>query len=108
MKISKVPMVLTEGEPPWYHQMYLEDGKLAERWVQYEEGDMPEEEPEEMEEGEEGEEETNEPNIIYKSNCPSLFTPWYFCVKCNKRLGLDNIYCPGCGEKKNWENIKEG
>ena len=57
--------------------------------------------------GETKPEEMNEPNIIYKSQCPSLIPPWYFCMKCNKRLGMDNVYCPGCGEKKNWENIKE-
>lgn len=46
MKISTVPMALREGEPPWYHEMVPENGKWVERWVQYEEGDLPEEEPE--------------------------------------------------------------
>ena len=46
MKISKTPMALAEGEPPWYHQIHLEDGKWVERWVQYEEGEMTEEDDE--------------------------------------------------------------
>ncbi len=101
MKISKVPMALIEGEPPWYHQMVPENGTLVERWVQYEEGDLPEEEPEDEPE------EVNEPNIIYKSNCPSLIPPWYFCMGCNYRLGLGYVYCPMCGIKLNWDTILE-
>ena len=49
-----------------------------------------------------------EPNITYKSKCPLLFQPWYFCMKCDYRLSLDYVYCPKCGTKLNWENVKEG
>ena len=101
MKISTVPMALIEGEPPWYHRMVLENGTWVERWVQYEEGDLPEEETEDEPE------KVNEPNIIYKSHCPSLIAPWYFCVGCDYRLGLDHVYCPKCGTKLNWDTILE-
>ena len=92
MKISKVPMALKEGEAPWYHKICLEDGKWVERWVQYEEGDPPEE---------------DEPNIIFKSNCPSLIPPWYYCKTCNYRLSLDFVYCPKCGTALDWEHVEE-
>ena len=47
-----------------------------------------------------------EPSIIYKSRCPSLFPKWYFCARCDYRLSLDYIYCPKCGKKLNWEQVK--
>lgn len=45
-------------------------------------------------------------NIIFKSRCPELFPPWYFCMKCDYRLSLDHVYCPNCGKKLNWNNVK--
>ena len=47
-------------------------------------------------------------SIIYKSRCPSLFPPWYYCMKCDYRLSLDHVYCPKCGAKLNWDEVKEG
>ena len=44
MKISKVPMGLTEGSPPWYHRVAFENGAWTDVWVQYEEGGVTENE----------------------------------------------------------------
>ena len=51
--------------------------------------------------------ENRKPNIIYKSYCPSLIPPWYFCMGCDYRLSLDHVYCPKCGTKLNWDTILE-
>lgn len=104
MKISTVPMALIEGEPHWYHEIVPENGKWVERWVQYEEGDLPEEaDIKEAWDGQEPETDTyymegKEEYYDYETVCKACGTR-FMAYKDDKEWERVRNFCPGCGKK---------